>query len=223
MWANIKGSLSVLILLFLLFLFVTSKYLVGSASASYSSPINFRWVDKILCASGQPTGDEYRWLRDHGVKAIINLRSEYNGDRSLITSLGMEYLYIPIENNAAPTIKQVKTFLDYVDKHNPALVHCGHGEGRAGTMIACYRIARYGWSAQKAIDEAIAHGMEPPKAQKQIQFIKDFEIYWKEGQMPAETLTGTWLTLLVLIVASAAIGIVILALRRKSRGLSHRV
>jgi len=132
----------------------------------------------------------------------------------------MEYLYIPIENNAAPTIKQVKTFLDYVDKHNPALVHCGHGEGRAGTMIACYRIAKYGWSAQKAIDEAIAHGMEPPKAQKQIQFIKDFEIYWKEGQMPTET--STWLIPLVLIGVVAVIGVII-ALRRKSRGLSHRV
>jgi protein tyrosine phosphatase (PTP) superfamily phosphohydrolase (DUF442 family) len=222
MWTDKKGSISVLMLLFLLFLFITNRYFVGSASASYGPPRDFRWVDRILCGSGQPEGDEYRWLRDQGVRAIINLRLEYNGERSLVTSLGMEYLYIPVKDDDVPTINQVLTFLDYINEHNPALVHCAAGAGRTGIMIACYRIAKYGWSAQKATDEAIAHGMKPSEAQKQIQFIKDFEIYWKKGQMPTET--PTWIIPLVLIAVVAVIGVVIIALmRRKSKGLSHRI
>jgi len=222
MWTNKKGSLPILMLLFLLFLFITNGYFVGSASASYGPPNNFRWVDEKLCGSGQPDRDEFRWLRDNGVRAIICLTIE-GDDASYLASLRLMYLHIPIKDDGAPTTKQVLTFLDYIDDHNPALVHCSAGGGRAGTMIACYRIARYGWSAQKAIDEAVAHGMKPWEAQRQIQFIKDFENYWKQRQSSG-MFTETWLTVsLVLVVASVAIGIAITSLRRKSRRVSHRV
>lgn len=164
-----------------LLFFLFSLVLLPAVQASYAPPMNFHEVDSAIWRSGQPVCDEYRYLEEHGCKAIVNLRLEYDGDRSLITSLGMKYLRIPIEDDTPPTISQMEDIINYVKTTHPALVHCASGRGRTGTVVACYRISIYNWTAQEAIDEAIQYGMKPSDAQSQIDFIEKWETYWKNA------------------------------------------
>ena len=53
-------------------------------------------------------------------------------------------------------------------------VHCELGRGRTGTMLACYLVAREGYSGDKAISETRARRKGSIETPQQEQAIKDF-------------------------------------------------
>ncbi len=122
----------------------------------------------VLSRSGQPTIEEFRWLKDNGWKSVVDLRPdneylEVADDAKLagFTELNFNYLRLPIADGSPPTDKQAQTFLDFVTdpKNQPVHVHCRGGYGRAGTMVALYRYAVQGWLLDKAIEESrLFHG-----------------------------------------------------------------
>jgi len=73
-----------------------------------------------------------------------------------LRALGLQYLWLPIKDERAPTDEQARTFLEFVrdPAHWPVLIHCRAGEGRAGTMAALARYAIDGWSMSAALREA---------------------------------------------------------------------
>lgn len=125
--------------------------------------------------------EQMKGLQKQGVKGVVNLCAENNMDEAHAKSLGLTPLHIPIIDNTAPTMRQVQTFLDFVQGSAPAYVHCEAGKGRTGTMVACYRMAKEGWSAEKAIAEAKSFGLAMPC---QIAFLEQFGAQ-REGKKPA--------------------------------------
>lgn len=125
-------------------------------------------VSGVISRSGQPTIDEFKWLRSKGWKSVVNLRfdNEYKevaDDMKLkgFKELGFNYLRLSIKDGAAPTDKQAKEFLAFVTnpKNQPAHIHCRGGYGRAGTMIALYRYEIQHWPMNQAIKEStLFHG-----------------------------------------------------------------
>lgn len=116
-----------------------------------------------ISRSGQPLRSEFKWLKNNGWKAVVDLRfdGEYNeiSDDSKIpgfNELNFKYLYLPIRDGAAPTIAQAKSFLKFVTdpENQPVHVHCRGGFGRAGTLIALYRHEIDGWTMRDAIAES---------------------------------------------------------------------
>jgi predicted protein tyrosine phosphatase len=97
-------------------------------------------------------------LKRRGFRAIVNLTRENFDDEPTARELGLAFLRIPTVDNTAPTIEQMKLFLDFVQdpQHQPAYVHCEAGIGRTGIAIASYRMAVQGWSLDRALAEANA-------------------------------------------------------------------
>src|SRR6476620_6258692 len=49
-----------------------------------------------LYRGGQPTDQGFQYLKQKGVRTIINLRAEDNSEAPLVENLGMKYVWIPI-------------------------------------------------------------------------------------------------------------------------------
>jgi protein tyrosine phosphatase (PTP) superfamily phosphohydrolase (DUF442 family) len=141
---------------------------VSRVVRALESLTRFARVDERLYRGGQPDAGEFARLRELGVRTVISLRSESAGsaEKQIVESLGMSFVHIPVTMHAfglsgdVPTAA-VKRFFEVVDdpSSGTVFVHCRRGADRTGTFVALYRIARQGWSPEKAYDEARASGM----------------------------------------------------------------
>lgn len=115
---------------------------------------NFGKLNDRIWRSGQPNQKGYQRLAALGVKTVINLREEFPGDKEMIPE-GVQYIYLPIKDDHAPTEEQGKRFLEIAANPDnwPILVHCHGGEGRAGVMAALVRHSFDGWKLDLIMQE----------------------------------------------------------------------
>lgn len=136
-----------------------------SASASAQAPpaaelgiYNFAKVNDGYYRGGQPTGDAYAALAALGVKTVINLTNDSDGDdneQALVEQHGMRYLHIPMTTRKPPAEQEIEAFLAVVDgaASQPVYVHCVGGRHRTGVMTAVYRMTKDGLSGEQAFKE----------------------------------------------------------------------
>lgn len=124
-------------------------------------------IPGVLSRSGQPSIDDFRWLKNNGWKSIIDLREDNErGDVSLdskipgFNELGFIFISIPIKDGDTPSQEQAVQFLEFAadSKNQPVHIHCHAGTGRAGLITALYRYAVQGWPMDRAIEEKAAFG-----------------------------------------------------------------
>lgn len=127
--------------------------------------IRFGQLDRDLYRGGQPDADGFRYLRDLGIKTVISFRNDV-AERQLVEELGMRFVSIPVTFRAFGwgddfDLEDVRQFLAVVDdaEAGPVFFHCKRGADRTGSFAAIYRIARQGWDADRALDEASDRGM----------------------------------------------------------------
>ena len=122
----------------------------------------------------------YAQLAEQGYRGIVDLTLEGTKDAALAPKAGLHTLNVPILDNDAPTIDQMKAFLDFATapENQPCYVHCEAGKGRTGVAVACYRMAVEGWSVDAALADAKKHGLGVPD---QIDFIHQFADQLKAG------------------------------------------
>jgi protein tyrosine/serine phosphatase len=127
-------------------------------------------VDERLFRGSQPDAEGFRHLRDLGVRTVINFRlpsdAVETGEQQIVETLGMRYVNLPIQDGnfftwfrqiPAETVKQFFSVLEA--EQGPFFVHCRRGTDRTGAMVAFYRMARNGWDAPRAKNEADSVGM----------------------------------------------------------------
>ncbi len=139
---------------------------------------NFHRVDTNLYRGGQPGPRGFARLNSVGVRTVLNLRYErpqIAAEGKAAMAAGLRYFSVPMYGLLRPTNQQIADALKIIhDPENwPVFVHCVRGADRTGAVVACYRIEQTKWTAEKAIQEAMALGMlwiEVPKR----SYIRDF-------------------------------------------------
>ena len=124
---------------------------------------NFGKINGGLYRGAQPDAAGIRNLARLGIKSIINLRltnDAWKAEAAEAGASGILYTNIPLNGLGRPTHAQVATLLALIETlPAPVFVHCQHGCDRTGTIIACYRIRRGGWTNQAALEEARKYGL----------------------------------------------------------------
>lgn len=112
------------------------------------------WITANIGAGRAPQSfDELKSIREQGIGAIINLCGEYSDLHELEEQSGLEVLWIPIDDETAPTMAEMERGLEWLDEavylDKKVLIHCRHGIGRTGTFITAYLLRR-GFGLKKA-------------------------------------------------------------------------
>jgi uncharacterized protein (TIGR01244 family) len=127
---------------------------------------NFHRVDEHVYRGAQPAAEGWKTLSNLGVKTVIDLRHDgENGEHSTkaeaqaVEAAGMRYVNVPLGGISAPSNADIGKILALFASKEPVFVHCRYGKDRAGTAVACYRIAHDSWSNAKAFLEAKEMGL----------------------------------------------------------------
>ena len=123
---------------------------------------NMAEVTPRLYRGGQPSEKGLETLARMGIGMVVDGRGESGarkreGDR--VRKLGMQYVEMPW-HCPFPRDRVFARFLSLIRK-NPnkkIFVHCRLGDDRVGMMIAAYRMAEQGWTAEEALQEMQADG-----------------------------------------------------------------
>jgi tyrosine-protein phosphatase SIW14 len=129
-------------------------YSQGETSRMRKNLPNFGEATTTLYRGGQPSKEGFRTLAKMGINIVVDLRGSRDSERKIVTHLGMQYVPMPWQCSF-PKDKTFAQFLTLL-RQNPGkkvFVHCRVGDDRTGMMIASYRMAREGWSAEKAEKE----------------------------------------------------------------------
>lgn len=116
-------------------------------------PRNFSWlIESKLGGCGRPeTQEEVKGLQTVGIRAVVSLTSTPLPPDA-ISRYGFDFLHSHI--SSAPSPLQLSEIIDFIQARNaeskPALVHCGEGKGRTGTVLAAYLVSG-GLTADEAI------------------------------------------------------------------------
>jgi uncharacterized protein (TIGR01244 family) len=105
---------------------------------------NFRQVDDRLATAGQPTEEQFSEVANAGYEIVINLglhddkRYALPDEPSLVASLGMKYVHIPVQF-ASPTESDLEVFFRAMDEHRDqrVFVHCA-ANMRVSTFLGLY-------------------------------------------------------------------------------------
>ena len=117
---------------------------------------NFGQMDERFYRGAQPKEKDYKDLAALGINTIIDLTADPKPyEQSIVESLGMKYINIPMIAKKYPTEEATKMFLKFAG--DPAtgkfFVHCAGGRHRTGAMGAVYRFQFYNWNFEQVYAE----------------------------------------------------------------------
>ena len=137
-------------------------------------------IGETVLRGAQPSLRGFKTLQELGVDTVINLRPESDHERSIVAKHGMKYIYMPLPPLDAPTHDVTLAFLEAATdpEHGRVFFHCYHGVDRTGTMAACLRIARDGWTIDEAIAEMRAYKVHESGQRSKLAYVADFAAHW---------------------------------------------
>lgn len=150
---------------------------------------NFGQMDARFYRGAQPKPDDYRALAQLGITTIIDLREDTEPNaQTLVQSLGMKYVNIPMIAKKYPTPQATEEFLKTVN--DPATgkfyVHCAGGRHRTGAMGAVYRFEFYKWDFDKVYKEMKQYDFYTSWGHGAFKdFVKDYSLRTQEQNKPA--------------------------------------
>lgn len=108
---------------------------------------NFTWIQPDLAVGGAfPLERAACLAREHGVGAVIDVRSEACDDAATLERCGLRFLHLPTEDMCGvsqPRLDQGVAFAEAAAAEGlRLLVHCQHGIGRSALVALCILIAR---------------------------------------------------------------------------------
>jgi hypothetical protein len=120
-------------------------------------PQNFRHVVESIYAGGAITPEQIPLLQSLGINFVLSLDATM-GDKiaPALEVAKIQQIYIPLEPTSAlsDNLKYLLRNLTNIMQKQPLYIHCLHGSDRTGLVIAAYRVLKYNWKPEQAINEA---------------------------------------------------------------------
>jgi protein tyrosine/serine phosphatase len=160
MQAFLRNIFGTLILGFTLVSGCSGQEVSNETSPTSPAPVikikNFGQMDARFYRGAQPKPGDYKALADLGIKTVIDLREDTEQNaQTMVESLGMKYVNIPMIAKKYPTPQATEQFLKTVNDPETGkfYVHCAGGRHRTGAMGAVYRFELYKWDFDKVYKE----------------------------------------------------------------------
>jgi protein tyrosine phosphatase (PTP) superfamily phosphohydrolase (DUF442 family) len=116
---------------------------------------NFLQLSSSIATSGQPTTEQFSYIRQAGYQVVINLAlpesvNALPNERSIVAAQSMDYVHIPVLWEQ-PTMNDIDRFFAVMQANvnKSVFVHCAANK-RVSAFMYLYR------TIQQQVDEAIA-------------------------------------------------------------------
>ncbi len=163
-WAFVRGRL----------------FLLGMDTLRYAR------VTSTLYVGGQIRRRGWAALRQAGVTAVVNMRTEHDDRAAGVPIPEDSYLHLPTVDDTPVSLDDLRRGADWIAARIAAggavYVHCAAGSGRAPSMGAAYLIAHQGMTADEAL--ATIRRVRPfiMPLPKQLARLREFEALIRNGQ-----------------------------------------
>ena len=191
--AFLRNVLGTLILSFAFVIGCSAQEVSNETSQTSPAPVikikNFGQMDSRFYRGAQPKPGDYKALAELGIKTVIDLREDTEQNaQTLVESLGMKYVNIPMIAKKYPTPQATEEFLKTVN--DPATgkfyVHCAGGRHRTGAMGAVYRFEFYKWDFDKVYKEMKQYDFYTSWGHGAFKdFVKDYSLRTQDQNKPA--------------------------------------
>lgn len=146
---------------------------------------SFGHVTPTLYRGARPTKVGLARLAKMGVSIVISLEGKYKDLHKPVERLGMQYVSMFWECSF-PRDETFAKFLQLLrdNRGKKVFVYCHYGDDRTGMMIAAYRMAEQGWSAEEAKEEMKAFGfgfLHRRICTGLSDYEEHFPRYWREN------------------------------------------
>jgi protein-tyrosine phosphatase len=120
---------------------------------------NFGEVTPHLYRGGLVRGEGLQALKKLGINFVVDTHAHDKEEEREAAALGMKYVAIPW-HCPWPHDEVFAEFLKLLreNKGKKVFVHCRLGDDRTGMMVAAYRMAEEGWTAEEAMKEMKSFG-----------------------------------------------------------------
>ena len=116
--------------------------------------VDVSWINGQIAVSGAFMDEDIPRLKNDGIDAIVDMRSEYSDNKELIKKYGMQFLHIAVDDRYSPTFEQLERIFDFVnpilDEGKKVLIHCQNGCGRS-PLAAVVILAKNGMEIPDAV------------------------------------------------------------------------
>jgi protein tyrosine/serine phosphatase len=138
----------------------------------------------LLARGGTPDDTGFAWLKQHGWKSVVDVRTTDDTTYAGFVADKFGYLWLPVSSGLAPTPEQARSFLCFVASpaNQPVFAHDNSGAERVSVLIALYRYAAQGWPMDAAVKEQKLYG--DSLSLDQLTFLQAWANQYAPGTIP---------------------------------------
>ena len=107
---------------------------------------NMSWITGQIAVSGEFTDRDIPLLKEQGITAVLDIRSERKDNEELLKKHGMDYLQVKVKDTFSPSYDQLEMAINFVepllDRGRKVLIHCQNGAGRSPLVVVAVLVRR---------------------------------------------------------------------------------
>jgi protein tyrosine phosphatase (PTP) superfamily phosphohydrolase (DUF442 family) len=156
----------------------TQAHLAERIGIPLPDRLNMSWVTPQLAVGGRVLPVDIPLLRQQGIGAVIDTRSEHRDDEVALNTEGILLLYLPTPDTFPLSVSDLQTGADWalrqITDARKVLIHCEHGVGRSVLLTAAVLVAQ-GYDAHSAISLVQRQRWQAAPNHRQLVRLLEFE------------------------------------------------